>query len=242
MEPFYFGRRQNLFGAFHPAEGIPKQLGVLIAPPLFHEGIRSHFALRQISERCAAAGFDVLRFDYSGQGNSSGQSSDYTIQHWQDDLIAAADELTDISGSQVAHVVAVRFAANLVCALTAAREIERLILWDPLLSGNDWLYHLYEHRAGLRESLREALADTDREFSGHATYANFREDLMSMPDFQPRSGKVSAITSKGYRNTEPLRQIAEDTEHVEFDCGWQNYTSSILYPTEVIQWICRKVT
>lgn len=241
MEPFFFGKRQQLFGAFHPAQGSPRQLGVLIAPPLLHEGARAHFALRQVSERCSEAGFDVLRFDYSGQGNSAGRTSDYTIQDWQNDLIAAADELTDISGVRVANVIAVRFAANLVSALIANREIETLFLWDPILSGNDWLAHLYEHRANLRETFREALADNDREFSGHETSSNFQADLVSRPDLDPKTTRLRAVTSQGYRNIEALQRISEDTEHVEFDCGWQNDTSAILYPIEIIQWICRKV-
>lgn len=241
MEPFFFGQQQQIFGAFHPAEGMPKQHGLLIASPLLHEGTRAHFALRQISERCAASGFDVLRFDYSGQGNSPGPSSDYSIQDWQNDLIVAADELTAISGSRVTNVIAVRFAASLIPALVATRKIDRLVLWDPILSGNDWLAHLYEHRAKLRESFRTALADSDREFSGHEVNANFLPDLESWQGFEPLDIMPSAVTSENYRNIEALHRVAEEIERVQFDCGWQNDTSAVLYPTEIIQWICRKL-
>ncbi len=241
MEPFFFGQQQQLFGAFHPAEGIPKQRGLLIAPPLLHEGTRAHFALRQVSERCAAAGFDVLRFDYGGQGNSPGPSCRYSVQDWQDDLIAAADELTAISGSGVTHIVAVRFAASLVSVLVATGKIEKLVLWDPILSGEDWLAHLYEHRGNLRESFRNALADSDREFSGHETSANFLVDVRSWQGLQPADVMSFAVTSKNYRSTGALQRTITETEHVEFDCGWQNDTSAILYPSEIIQWICRKL-
>lgn len=241
MEPFFFGPQQQLFGAFHPAEGIPKQRGLLIAPPLLHEGTRAHFALRQISERCATAGFDVLRFDYSGQGNSRGASCDYSIQDWQDDLIAAADELTAISGSGVTNMVAVRFAAGLVSALIETGKIEKLVLWDPILSGEDWLAHLYEHRGNLRESFRNALAGSDREFSGHETSESFLADLKYWQGLEPLNVMSFAVTSNNYRGIEALQRTVKEIEHIEFDCGWQNDTSAILYPTEIIQCVCHKL-
>jgi hypothetical protein len=241
MEPFFFGPHGQLFGAFHPAARVPRRHGVLIAPPLFHEGIRAHFALRQISERCAAAGFDVLRFDYSGQGNSRGRSSDYAIQNWEEDLIVAANELTNICGSQVVTLIAVRFAANLASGLLKIRDMERLIFWDPIFIGDHWLSHLYEHRSNLRQSFRKILGNTDREFSGHETGETFFLNLTSIPEFQPRNVTSSAVISKYYRNIETLETITSDIERVEFDCGWQNDTSAILYPTDLIHRICTKL-
>ena len=241
MEPFFFGQQQELFGAFHPAEGIPKQRGLLIASPPLHEGTRAHFALREVANRCAAAGYDVLRFDYCGQGNSVGRSADYTIRDWENCALVAADELQEISGSRVVSAIAVRFAAHLVAPLAATRDLQSLVLWDPLLAGEDWLTLLYEHRSNLHERSRAALADSDREFSGHETGPSFVADLRGRKGFDIGQARVSAVISDDYRHLDVLQRVTQDIEQVNFDCGWQNDTSAILYPTDIVQWICSRL-
>ncbi|MGQ0662696.1 MAG: alpha/beta fold hydrolase, partial [Pseudomonadota bacterium] len=44
---------------------------------------------------CRAKGHAVLRFDYRGHGQSSGQFVDGTISRWADDALAVLDRLTE---------------------------------------------------------------------------------------------------------------------------------------------------
>lgn len=52
-------------------------------------------ALRRISSRLVAAGFAVLRFDFTGLGHSEGEFANTTFTSNADDLVAAADWLRD---------------------------------------------------------------------------------------------------------------------------------------------------
>ena len=126
IEPFYFGHKNELFGIFHGALGSPKNHSVLIAGPLLNEEVRANFALRQISIKLAAEGFDVLRFNYDGTGNSKNTLESVSPGQWVENIASASQELVDISGSDRVSIIAVRFAANLATSLAATRTIESL--------------------------------------------------------------------------------------------------------------------
>lgn len=48
-----------------------------------------------LAERCLAAKYNFLRFDYSGHGQSSGDFKEGTIKSWFDDTCAVFDHLTE---------------------------------------------------------------------------------------------------------------------------------------------------
>ena len=241
MEPLYFGESKQLFGIHYPAQGIPRGQGLLLAGPLFNEAIRAQFVLKQIAERCAANGYDVLRFDYSGVGNSPGRSEEATLDMWIADAVAAGQEVTNLSGSPTKAVVAVRFSANLVSELTRQCNIQRLVLWDPLLAGAQWLEHLLEERDNLPSRLREQVVEDSRQYSGHEVGKDFVGALRSRDLVRPTAAKISAVLSQGYEHREMLRTLTENIEEIESDCAWQGNTSSVLYPIDVINAICDRL-
>lgn len=241
MEPLYFGKSKRLFGIYYPAQGVPRGRGLLIAGPLLNETIRAQFVLKQIAERCAAIGYDVLRFDYSGLGNSPDTTKEVTLDMWAADIVEAARELTALSGSQTKAVVAVRFSANLAGALSEHCTIERLVLWDPLFTGTQWLEHLLEERDNLPSRLREQIAEYASQYSGHEVGEGFVDALRSREFVPPTAGDVSAVLSRDYRYREVLESLTQSIEEVDSDCAWQGNTGSVLYPTDVIGAICSRL-
>jgi pimeloyl-ACP methyl ester carboxylesterase len=240
MEPFYFGKDSDLFGMYHMAEGMPRRHGILIAGPLLNEGLRAQFALRLIANRCAALGYDVLRFDYAGHGNSLGRPADYSIARWQDDIITAARELESISGTEVKTVICVRFAASLVASVSRSMQLERLLLWDPVLAGDDWLAELCEARQHLPELLSGA-AGLDQEYSGHAVNQSFADDLALRKVEGFNAESVFAVTSRDYRQADRFAQVAGVMDSVESDCRWRTGASEILYPGDIIEVLCSQL-
>jgi hypothetical protein len=240
MEPFYFGKDRDLFGMYHMAEGISRRHGILIAGPLLNEGIRAQFALRLIANRCAAIGYDVLRFDYAGLGNSLGRPADYSVDRWQDDIITAARELESISGAGVKTVVCVRFAAALVASVSRSMQLERLLLWDPILAGDEWLAELCEARQHLPELLSGA-AGLDQEYSGHAVKPSFADDLARREIAEFNAESVFAVISRDYRQADRLVQIAGDMDSVKSDCRWRAGASEVLYPGDIIEALCSQL-
>lgn len=76
-----------------------RRLGKAGAPGVvFCAGYASHMMGTKaefLDERCAAAGFSFLRFDYQGHGQSSGNFMDGTIGAWFEDARIVLEQLTD---------------------------------------------------------------------------------------------------------------------------------------------------
>ena len=68
---------------------------IIVAPPLLTETIRTHYALKEISVGLSKVGFDVLRFDFSGCGDSAGDLREITVEHWVEDAAEIGTALSD---------------------------------------------------------------------------------------------------------------------------------------------------
>jgi alpha-beta hydrolase superfamily lysophospholipase len=155
MKPFFFGdSARPLFGLHHPPSGgTPRRWGVVICNPFGQEYLRAHRSLRELANRLAAEGFHVLRFDYYASGDSSGDSDEATLDQWLLDISAAIAEVKEASASPRFALVGLRLGATLSAQLAAQRrDVERLVLWDPILDGSAYLGELRAaHAAWLRE-------------------------------------------------------------------------------------------
>jgi predicted alpha/beta hydrolase len=102
MTPLYFGTGQRrLFGVLDPAQARSSQAqAAVICYPWGPEYIFAHRALRHLSRQLAVRGFNVLRFDYYGSGDSAGDESEVRLSGWREDIVAAIEELKDISGTK----------------------------------------------------------------------------------------------------------------------------------------------
>lgn len=147
LEPAIFGE-PPLFGIYHAPSGpdARRRRGVLLCPPIGHEHTRSHRALKTLAERLARSGHHVLRFDYRGMGDSSGDPADGGPVPWCHDVLRAWDELESLSGIREVQIVGLRLGAALATAAVASRaarataaRVSRLLLWDPVLHGGEFL-------------------------------------------------------------------------------------------------------
>ncbi|HED35571.1 MAG TPA: alpha/beta fold hydrolase [Gammaproteobacteria bacterium] len=140
MDPTFFGDKEKLlYGIYHPPlSRAAKETAVLICYPVLQEYIRSHRALRQLAEQLSRAGCHVLRFDYYGTGDSAGNLDETDLQQWVENIQQAEDELKDLSGVRKISVVGLRFGAMLA-AKHNSKNINRLVLWDPVESGQAYI-------------------------------------------------------------------------------------------------------
>jgi pimeloyl-ACP methyl ester carboxylesterase len=152
MTPFFFGAGQRrLFGIFQPAAtaDVAQRMAVL-CQPLGCEYLHAHRSMRQLALKLSAAGFHTLRFDYFGTGDSAGEWQDTDLEGWQADIETAIDELREMTRASHVALVGLRLGATLAAKVAARRaeSVDALVLWDPVVSGDDYLKRLqsrYSH-------------------------------------------------------------------------------------------------
>jgi pimeloyl-ACP methyl ester carboxylesterase len=154
LEPFHFGEEERpLFGAFHPAAGSePRQTALLFLPPIGLEYNLSHRTVVQLAQMLADAGFPILRFDYRGTGDSSGEFDACSIDNWLTDASLALEQLRRRCAGASIGLLGLRLGAGLAYALTAREaEVKTLVLWAPMKTGKSYLRELNKrHRLWLK--------------------------------------------------------------------------------------------
>lgn len=137
----YFGHdNKTLFGAWHHSQTNDATTAVVLCYPMGQEYMRIHRTYVELARNLAEQGLEVLRFDYYGCGDSSGETTDGTLKQWTDDILQAIRELRIETGLREVHLVGSRIGANL--ALRAAEispDVAAVVLWEPILNGVEYL-------------------------------------------------------------------------------------------------------
>lgn len=142
MNPVFFGSSaRQLYGVYHPPRGrATREAGVVLCPAIGQEYMRTHRALRQLALQLSKVGQHVLRFDYFGTGDSAGETTEADLGQWHQDVGAAVEELRDTSGLERISLVGIRLGAALAVTAAAGRsDVDRVVLWDPVVQGQRYL-------------------------------------------------------------------------------------------------------
>jgi FkbH-like protein len=195
-EPVYFGAKNGqLFGMFHHGLG-PVRGAVLCCYPMPPKYQRSYRLFHQCAGELAGQGYDVLRFDYSGTGDSSGEPAEATIEKWTGEVEAAADYLRSRSQTDRVSIVGMRLGAAL--AARASRRIstiDKLVLWEPAVDGEEYLNELRALNAyhGNGDHIGNGL-----DFHGFLMTPEFQRTLsaLSLVESPPVASQILLIESK----------------------------------------------
>ena len=145
MNPFFFGTSDRpLFGVYHPPKAKQaRKSGIVLCYPMGQEYMRAHRAFRQLAMGLQRAGFHVLRFDYSGTGDSGGDGLSGTVARWTEDVATAIDELKETAEVSRVSLVGLRLGASLAALAAASRDdVDCVVMWDPVVSGKSYLEEL----------------------------------------------------------------------------------------------------
>jgi pimeloyl-ACP methyl ester carboxylesterase len=197
-------------------------------------------------------GYDVLRFDYRGTGDSSGEPEEFSANDWIDDIGTAADELRETANVSNVSLIGLRLGALLAAAACSKFPgIDQLVLWDPVLSGAEYDAELVknsltdlpdDHGVVYENGPRE---DGSLSYNGFVLSAQFRESISSLnlPEILPRGvRKILQVVSHEATPFETL-QIA-GANHPGFayqlapaphDWNYVDNFGGILLPQPVIQ-------
>jgi alpha-beta hydrolase superfamily lysophospholipase len=117
----------------------------VLCPPIGFEGTCAFETFTALAEALCAAGFDVLRFDYHGTGDSPGCDADAArVDAWRGSVRAAARELRRIAGPRALALVGMRLGASFALLESDAAEVDAhsLVLWAPCASGRSFTREL----------------------------------------------------------------------------------------------------
>jgi alpha-beta hydrolase superfamily lysophospholipase len=128
-------------GWFHRAAAPARDTVVVMLAPLGYEALCSYRSYRQLAENFATAGFDVMRFDYHGCGDSAGDDAEPArVEAWRASAARAIDEARRWSGAKRVALFGLRFGALL--AMQAAADlggVDTLVLWAPCASARAFI-------------------------------------------------------------------------------------------------------
>jgi len=139
--------------------------GVLLLGAFVEERKSCYRLLVRLARRLAAAGAIAVRPDFSGTGESGGAHRDATLQRWLADARAAVAGV--IPASEIRAAVGVRLGANLAVRLAADGGLDRLVLVEPILKGNDYMRELLR-RKQIKEMMNAGHAATASDDLKHA--------------------------------------------------------------------------
>ena len=94
----------------------------------------------------------MLRFDYRGTGDSSGEFHSISLSAMCCDIQTACEELQVLSGQDRVCVIGLRLGALLAAMTSTDVEFQKLIMWDPVLDGARYIESLKEIHSQLLQS------------------------------------------------------------------------------------------
>ena len=131
------------------------------------EYMRAHRAFSLLARRLATLGYPVLRFDFYGCGDSSGDALDGNLQRWTQNVGSAIDEVKNAGRVARVALVGLRLGASLAAAAAAGRDdVGALVAWDPIIRGQDYLDDLRTAHHSWMEAVEPGSAVGDLEALG----------------------------------------------------------------------------
>ena len=212
-EPIWLGPPSRcLYSALHRAPAAAL-IGVVLVPPLLHEQPRSRRFITEVASQLAASGLPCLRFDFRGTGDSPGRDDEVDFASMAADLQVATAGLRELAGVDQVALLAWRGAALLANAwLQQGRRGDRVVLWEPILDGADWLRDLQNNdareravRPRPRPGVPRASAQDDGQLMGFAASPRLREDLAGSRLGQGEPSQSASTWAVVRADSPPLR-------------------------------------
>ena len=197
-------------------------------------------ALRDLAISLAERGQHVLRFDYRGTGDSFGDLDEVAISDWIEDVALVVREGRDLSGSRSVRLLGVRAGALLACrAMGASSDIDRFVLWDPVLEGAGYLQAMRRIQATIIErgiSLRETeRREALHEFAGYRLSGRMVEEF-NLLDERAYSGVPKGKLHVVSTSSETGFPVQEIRQHVAaFTCDWETELEDLMTPKPVLE-------
>jgi uncharacterized protein len=231
VNPLFLGTTERrIFGIHEPAaatDGSPR--AAVLCYPWGPEYIYAHRSMRQLAQKLSLSGRHTMRFDYFGTGDSAGEEWETDLAGWESDVMSAIEAVKDIAGVPKVALIGLRVGANIATnvALQSPTEVEALVLWDPIMSGAEYVQSLQA-----TPQARSALASSSqmlRDLRG----VDFPLAAATLP-----SRTLILVTERQTSHEELIHRGTKPVpmEFVETSCPWvESVTTTGALPVKVIQ-------
>lgn len=117
--------------------------GYVLCYPFAEERLWAQRVYVDFARELSRRGDPVLRFDYTGNGDSEGNFEEADVETWLSDIGCAIRMLkTMVPGLDGVGLVGLRFGATLAALAAERNDVARLILWDPIVDGNQYMQEI----------------------------------------------------------------------------------------------------
>lgn len=222
VRPGFFGDgAHRLFGIHHgPSGNSVRECGIVLCHAAPQEYGATFWAMHKLAGMLAAAGFHVLRFDYSGTGDSAGSSYEVSLQRCADDIPIAMQHLRDVSGLRRVALVGLRLGAALALRAVAAGARSRdVVLWNPVISGNAYVAQLDAGEAHRLSLLNYPEPDVrlDDELLGYPFSAALRAETRNVNLLAEPLGRINRMLIVGTGTTPAQQALAARAQAAGID-------------------------
>ena len=186
--PFFFASGgRALFGFYHPPATPSNAPAFVFCHAFAEEKLWAQRVFVAAARQMAAAGYPVLRFDYSGNGDSEGDFAGTSVQGAVDEIRSAMDVTRRLSGRDEVSLLGLRLGASFAALAAEADSgaVRDLVLWAPVCDGDRYMQDL------LRVNLTTQVA----------VHKEVRYDRAQLVEQMRRGGTVNI---DGYEIADPL--------------------------------------
>ncbi|MES3000212.1 MAG: alpha/beta fold hydrolase [Pseudomonadota bacterium] len=182
------------FGWFHRAAAPARGVAVVLCRPVGYEAMCSYRAYTKWAEILAASGFDVLRFDYHGTGDSAGADDEPDrVPAWLASIERAVEEAKRLAAVERVALVGVRLGATLAaCAAERIGGVESLVMWAPCNNGRAFTREM-RAAGGNRGVEARGEDDGSLEALGYRYTAQTLRDLEALDCRQPGRAPAARV-------------------------------------------------
>lgn len=205
----------GLYCSLHrAAPGKRRGVCVVFSAPMGRDARWTYRAMVIFAAQLAGEGFDVVRFDPAGEGDSAEAPLDADQWAlWTSGLARVAAEARRLTGATRSVLLGIRIGATIARAAAREASADGLVLLDPLASGKAWVSELNILRAMFiepppPESAVEALGLR----ISHATKAALEAvDLAALPPLN-----VPCLYASPIKNQRVLQALGPKAETIPF--------------------------
>jgi esterase/lipase len=98
--------------------------------------------IQLLATNLAKKGYYCMRFDFQGNGDSSGDFIDQDLNSWRENISLASEELKASSGVDHLICIGIRMGAVLGLLSQTNCHFSDFILWDPIVDGKQYMNSL----------------------------------------------------------------------------------------------------